>query len=110
MALSGSLSATVTDGAVEFTYEVANDGDDAVDLQFSNSQTHDVAVFEDGEEVWQFSAGMMFMQMLQSESCSPGESLSYTATWEDAIPGEYEARAWLAANDADAEAETTFSV
>jgi hypothetical protein len=67
-------------------------------------------VFEDGEEVWQFSDGMMFMQMLQSESCPPGESLSYAATWEDASPGEYEARAWLAANDADAEAETSFTV
>jgi hypothetical protein len=110
MTLSGSLSATVTDGSVEFTYEVANDGADAVDLQFSNSQTHDVVVFEDGEEVWQFSDGMMFMQMLQSESCPPGESLSYAATWEDASPGEYEARAWLAANDADAEAETSFTV
>lgn len=110
MALSGSLSAAVTDGTVEFTYAVTNDGDDAVDLQFSNSQTHDVVVFEDGEEVWQFSDGMMFMQMLQSESCAPGESLSYAATWEDATAGEYEARAWLAANDADAEAETTFSV
>ena len=110
MTLSGSLSVTVNEGAVEFTYEVANDGDDAVDLQFSNSQTHDVVVFEDGEEAWQFSEGMMFMQMLQSESCAPGESLSYTATWEDADPGEYEARAWLAANDVDAEAATSFSV
>lgn len=110
MTLSGSLSATVTDGSVEFTYEVTNGGDDAVDLQFSNSQTHDVVVFEDGEEVWQFSDGMMFMQMLQSESCPPGESLSYAATWENAAPGEYEARAWLAANDADAEAETSFTV
>jgi hypothetical protein len=110
MTLSGSLSATVTDGSVEFAYEVTNDGDDVVDLQFSDSQTHDVVVVEDGEEVWQFSDGMMFMQMLQSESCPPGESLSYAATWEDAAPGEYEARAWLAANDADAEAETSFTV
>jgi hypothetical protein len=110
MTLSGSLSATVTDGTVEFAYDISNDGDEAVDLQFSNSQTHDVAVFQDGEEVWQFSDGMMFMQMLQSESCPPGESLSYAATWEDAAPGEYEARAWLAANDVDAEAATSFTV
>jgi hypothetical protein len=109
MTLSSSLSATVTDGTVEFTYEVTNDSDDAVDLQFSNSQTHDVVVFEDGEEMWQFSDGQMFMQMLQSETCDPGETLSYTATWEGADSGEYEARAWLAANGVDAEAATAFT-
>ena len=110
MTLSGSLSATVSGDAVEFEYAVANDGDDAVDLQFSDSQTHDVVVFEDGEEVWAFSDGQMFMQMLQSESIAPGDTLTYGATWEHATPGDYEARAWLAANDADCEAETSFSV
>ena len=110
MTLSGSLSATVTDGTVEFRYEVTNEGEETVELQFSNSQTHDVVVFEDGEEVWSFAAGRMFAQMLQSEAWAPGESSSYAGTWEDAPAGEYEARAWLAANDADAEAATSFSV
>lgn len=110
MTLSGSLSASVDGGDVEFTYEVRNDGSEPVALQFSDSQTHDVVVREDGAEVWRFSAGQMFMQMLQSETVAPGDALSYRATWEDAPAGDYEAAAFLAANGADATAETTFSV
>ncbi|NHN42685.1 hypothetical protein G9C85_13745 [Halorubellus sp. JP-L1] len=110
MTLSGSLSATVSDDAVEFEYAVANDGSEAVDLQFSDSQTHEVVVFEDGEEVWSFSDDRMFMQMLQSESIAPGDAVTYAATWEDAPAGEYEARAWLTANDVDCEAATSFTV
>jgi len=110
MSLSGSLSASVDGDDVEFSYEVRNDGDDAVELGFSDSQTHDVVVYEDGEEVWRFSAGQMFMQMLQSEAVAPGDALSYGATWEGAPGGDYDAEAFLAANDADARAGTSFSV
>jgi hypothetical protein len=114
MTLSGSLSATVTDGSVEFAYVVENVGDAVVDLQFSDSQTHEVVVFEDGEPVWSFSEDRMFMQMLQSESIAPGESVSYSATWEDAAAGDYDARAWVTANElgegSDADADTSFSV
>lgn len=110
MTLAGSLSATVDDDGVQFTYEVENAGDDAVSLQFSDAQTHDVVVRQDGAEVWRFSQGRMFAQMLNSESLDAGDSLVYEARWSEPENGDYEVEAFLAANDADATATTTVSV
>jgi|AntDeeMetagen681_2_1112603.scaffolds.fasta_scaffold03595_2 hypothetical protein len=110
MTLSGSLSATVGEDAVRFTYEVENEGDDSVSLQFSDAQTHDVVVRDGDEEVWRFSGGRMFAQMLQSETVDAGDSLAYEAVWDSPSPGKYDAEAFLAANDADATATTTVSV
>lgn len=110
MTLASSLSATTQDGSVAFRYEVRNEGSETVDLQFTSGQTHDVIVRRDGDDVWRFAAGRMFAQMLQSESIPSGENLTYECSWDDPEPGEYEARAHLAANDEECEASTTFTV
>jgi len=110
MNLSCSLEAAASSGSVQFTFAVTNDGSDPVDLNFSSAQTHDVAVLSDGAEVWRFSDGQMFAQMLQSETLAPGETVTYEAAWSDPDPGEYEAVAELATRDAGCEARATFSV
>ncbi|NHN47336.1 hypothetical protein G9464_06965 [Halostella sp. JP-L12] len=109
MSLHGTLDATVDDG-VQFTFTVANDGDEPVDLSFSDTLEADFAVRDDGGEVWRFSEGRMFAQMLGSETIDPGGTATYEATWEDPAPGEYAVVATLEAREKDCEAETAFSV
>lgn len=111
MPLTCQLDVHVTDDAVSFSYAVTNAGDEAVDLQFPTAQTHDVVVVSDGDtELWRFSEGRMFAQMLQSSTLDPGETVTYDCSWDDPEPGSYTATAFLAANDADCEASAEFSV
>lgn len=110
MSLEGSLDATPGDGEVRFVFTVENTGDQAESMQFMDGQTFDVAVETDGEEVWRWSTGMMFAQMLQTEDLDPGETMREEVVWEEAAPGDYEARAWVTASDADCEASCSFSV
>ncbi len=110
MTLECTLDATVGDDAVEFAFAVTNAGDDPVDLQFSDACRADVAVEDDGQEVWRFSEGRMFAQMIVEETLAPGETETYTMAWEDPAPGDYEAAAALAARTHDCRASTSVSV
>ena len=110
MSLDCTLDVAVSDGRVAFAFAVENAGDAAIELSFRSAQTHDVAVLDGGSEVWRWSEGQMFTQMLRSETLAPGERQTYEAAWNDPEPGEYEAVAELAASDADCEARATFSV
>ena len=110
MSLEGSLDVTVGNG-VEFEFAVHNGGDDPVEMRFADAQTFDVVVErDDGEEVWRFSEGMMFAQMLQEETLSPGETETFEAVWDEPDPGEYHARGTLTATNADCSAEASFTV
>ena len=109
MPLRGTLDATVSDD-VQFTFIVTNEGDDPVDLSFSDALEADFAVRDGGEEVWRFSDGQMFAQMLGSETIDPGGTATYEAAWEDPDPGSYTAIATLEARDGDCEAEAELSV
>ncbi|WP_435335779.1 BsuPI-related putative proteinase inhibitor [Haloarchaeobius sp. TZWWS8] len=111
MSLTGTLDATKSGDAVTFSFTVTNDGDALVELQFSDSQTHDVAVVEDDDtEVWRWSDGRMFMQMLQQESIDAGDSVTFECSWDDPQPGSYVAEAFLSASNADCDASCSFSV
>ena len=110
MGLTGTLDVTASSDSVTFSYTVTNDGDDPVELSFSDAQTHDVAVLDGGSEVWRWSDGRMFAQMLQSETLDSGESVTYEIEWSSPSPGDYEAVATLAARNQDAEARASFSV
>jgi hypothetical protein len=111
MSLQGTLDVTVGDG-VAFSFTVHNEGDQPVDLQFSDAQTFDVVVesAEDDTEVWRFSEGMMFAQMLQEQTLPPDASETYEATWEAPDPGQYRAHGTLAATNVTCEAEASFTV
>lgn len=115
MTLQGTLEASVVEtdagsSAVDFAFTVRNEGTDAVELQFSNAAKAEFVVFDGEREVWRFTEGRMFAQMLSAERLESGAETTYEATWEDARPGEYAALAQLRAREADCEAETTFAV
>jgi hypothetical protein len=111
MSLEGTLDVTVGSG-VGFEFVVHNAGSDPVEMQFSDAQTFDVVVerADDGEEAWRFSEGMMFAQMLQEQTLSPGETETFEATWDDPDPGQYRAQGTLAATNVDCSAAVSFTV
>lgn len=108
--LQSSLTADSDDDSVEFNYVVENDGDSPVDLTFMSGKEFDIAVEGDGEEIWCWSDGRMFTQAIKELTLDPGEELSFTATWEDAGSGSYEATGTLAAQSETAEATTQCTV
>lgn len=139
VALEGTLDATVTDHGVEFTHTVENADDEPVEITFRSGKHADVAVYDasdpeglprralskdesgaetqsgtphdddDPEEVWRWSDGRLFTQALESRTLDPGETATFTFTWEGAEPGEYVGVATLDA-DADCLASAEFSV
>lgn len=110
MPIDCSLDVSTSGGAVTFAFRVENTGSDPHELNFSSARTHEVTVLEDGTEVWRFSEGQMFAQMLQSEELPAGDSVTYDATWENPDPGDYEAVAELATRGDGCEARASFSV
>ena len=109
MSLHGSLDLSVDD-TVQFTFTVRNDGDEPAELAFSDALEADFVVVDGEREVWRFSDGRMFAQMIGSESIPPDGTATYEASWEDPESGEYAAVATLEARDRDCEARTSFSV
>jgi hypothetical protein len=110
MTLTGTLTATVDDDAVTFSFTVTNDGSDPVEASFSDAQRADCVVSDGDGEVWRWSDGQMFAMMMGSETFAPGDSETYELVWEEPEGGEFEARAELAATDVDCEATTALSV
>ncbi|WP_117591262.1 BsuPI-related putative proteinase inhibitor [Haloprofundus halophilus] len=109
---TATLTATPRDDLVEFGLTVENRGDERATLSFRDAQRAEFVVSDasgDGE-VWRWSDGRMFAQMLGSETLDPGESTTFEGVWDDPEPGDYVAVGELAAVDADAEAQTKFSV
>ncbi|WP_436347746.1 BsuPI-related putative proteinase inhibitor [Natronorubrum sp. FCH18a] len=115
MTLEGRLEADVsTDGnestMVTFAFTVTNRGSEPVDLQFSDACKAEFVVTEDGREVWRFSEGRMFAQMLSTDRLESGETATYEGEWMSPQPGGYIARAELRARERACEARTDFAV
>lgn len=108
MSLEGRLGVT-TAGGVEFAFTVTNASPEAVTLSFPSGQVVDVAVLDDGKELWRWSDDRVFTQAIGSETLEPGESFVASVTWEDPRPGTYTAVASLAAENYELEARTEFS-
>jgi len=74
-------------------------------LQCGSARTHDVVVTAaDGPEVWRWSHGRMFAQMLTDVALSPGESREFRVNWNQTTnagaavpPGRYQARGTIPA-------------
>ena len=95
MSLDGHLEVTVVGDRVEFAFTVTNASTEPIDLEFRSGKVADVAVYDDGVEIWRWSEDRMFTQALDTETLAPGESFRHEATWENPPPGEYTAEAVL---------------
>ncbi|RQG99757.1 BsuPI-related putative proteinase inhibitor [Natrarchaeobius oligotrophus] len=115
MALEGTLETTVSKDAtgqpsVEFAFGVRNVGSEAVDLQFADAARAEFVVQDEGREVWRFTDGRAFAQVLGSDRLAPDEETTYEERWDDPQPGEYTVVAELLARETACEARTELSV
>ncbi|WP_254767345.1 BsuPI-related putative proteinase inhibitor [Salinilacihabitans rarus] len=110
MPLEGTLDATVDGDAPRLQFSVTNVGDEPVELRFPDACKAEFVVEADDEEVWRFTEGRMFAQVLGSETLDAGETATYEADCDALDPGRYVARAELRARNEDCEASTTLTV
>ncbi|MEF8821249.1 MAG: BsuPI-related putative proteinase inhibitor [Halovenus sp.] len=109
MSLAATLAVT-TNGDVQFSFSVVNEGTTAVTLTFSSGKRADIVVRDlSGEELWRWSDGRMFTQAITRATLEPGEQIEQSYTWEDPPSGTYVATGILEA-DSDLEAEAEFTV
>jgi hypothetical protein len=107
-----TLSATVTGDNVDLALTVENTSDESRTLSFRNGQRAEFVAErpESDETVWRYGDTRVFTMALARVEFAPGETETYTATWDDAPSGEYRMRAWTVAEDVSADAQTTVSV
>ena len=94
------------DGAMEFaageaiamSLTITNCSDAPVIRHYSDSQQFDFVVSDDeGQEVWRWSDGFAFLQILMEQTLQPDESVTYTEIWDQnsddaqpVSPGRYQ--------------------
>ena len=101
-----------------FTLVARNAGTTPVSLTFSSAQRFDLVILEaSGREIWRWSQGKVFAQVMGTQTLAPGETISFDAQWDqrDAAgkavpPGNYTARAWLTARGVPQQAQAPFTV
>ena len=99
------------DDGVRFDFRVTNSGGSKVEMNFPSGQTHEVVVLDTlGREVWRWSKGRIFTQMLQNRILRTDDTLAYGERWKDAPRGQYVAVARLASTNYPIEQRTTFVV
>ncbi|THE64393.1 hypothetical protein D8Y22_13355 [Salinadaptatus halalkaliphilus] len=115
MTLEGTLAVTVEPTAgesptVEFAFTVRNEGSEPVEINFSDSGKTEFVVRDEKREIWRFTDGRMFAQLLSTDRLEAGETTTYEGEWENPRPGEYTAVAELRARETDCEARSEFTV
>jgi hypothetical protein len=95
---TGRSAQRFADGAqVTLVLEVENRGSAPLALEFPSARTHDFAVLDaQGREVWRWSRGRLFAQVLATVELAPGEVRRFAAIWDQrdaagarAAPGRY---------------------
>jgi hypothetical protein len=91
------------DGSYQITMIVTNTSDKLLPFRFGSSQTYDVVIADgSGKEVWRWSNGNFFTQVVRSDSIRGGAKWRFDVTWDRkdnngnrVPPGEYRITAFL---------------
>ncbi|MBT2638638.1 BsuPI-related putative proteinase inhibitor [Bacillus sp. ISL-39] len=101
--VAGEMAASLTEESpLIFQYEVKNQTEEEVTLEFTSSQRYDYSVkTKDGKEVFLFSSVAAFLQILGEEKLSQGDSLTYEMDLHELSleKGEYVLTAWMTPKD-----------
>ncbi|WP_174734384.1 BsuPI-related putative proteinase inhibitor [Mesobacillus harenae] len=97
--VAGEMAASLTEQSpLIFQYEVKNQTEEEVTLEFTSSQRFDYSVeTKDGEELFLFSSVASFLQALGEETVKQGEALTYDINLHELNleKGEYVLSAWM---------------
>ncbi len=109
--MASSLAVHVTDG-VRFTLNVRNNSRRMVELKFPSGKTHDFYVLdENGREVWRWSRGRMFTQMLQNKLIKSKDNAVFADRWNASnAHGKFTAVAVLASVNHPVEERVEFAL
>ncbi|XRG77747.1 BsuPI-related putative proteinase inhibitor [Rossellomorea sp. GAMAL-10_SWC] len=76
----GDVIADVEQATFIFTFK--NNSDQAMFIEFQTSQIYDYKVYNaQGEQVYHFSKGKFFLQVIQHKSLNSGEQIQWKSTW-----------------------------
>jgi hypothetical protein len=88
--ISSHVMVDTANGKVRFAIAVTNDSPRRVELMFPNGRTHDFAVLDSaGREVWRWSEGRLFTQVIQNRLLDAHDSTVYDERWVAPAPGRY---------------------
>ncbi|MDA7026063.1 BsuPI-related putative proteinase inhibitor [Bacillus sp. CLL-7-23] len=78
-------------GKVEFNMSVKNNTDKTVEFHFNSGQKFELTVVDEkGNEVYRYSEGKVFTQVLETMKLKPGESYDFKDVWTSVPgPGKY---------------------
>ncbi|WNF23292.1 BsuPI-related putative proteinase inhibitor [Mesobacillus jeotgali] len=97
--VAGEMAASLTEEKpLIFQYEVKNQTEEEVTLEFSSSQRYDYSVkTKDGKEVFLFSSVASFLQALGEEKVKQGEALNYKIDLHELSleKGDYVLSVWM---------------
>ena len=82
----------IVDEPITITLRVFNDTKENITFSFSSAQRYDFAIeHEKGDELWRWSKGKMFAQVLGQKRVGAGQKeLAYSATYDGKLtPGKY---------------------
>lgn len=101
--VAGEMAASLAEESpLIFQYEVKNQTEEEVVLEFTSSQRYDYSVkTKDGKEVFLFSSVASFLQALGEETVKQGESLIYDIDLHELNleKGDYILTAWMTPKD-----------
>ncbi|MBS8266254.1 intracellular proteinase inhibitor (BsuPI) [Mesobacillus boroniphilus] len=101
--VAGEMAASLTEKSpLVFQYEVKNQTEEEVTLEFTSSQRYDYSVkTKDGKEIFLFSSVASFLQALGEETVKQGESLTYEIDLHELKlgKGDYILTAWMTPKD-----------
>jgi hypothetical protein len=109
--LSSTLGVKV-DSLATITLSITNAGSSAEAVLFSSGQHSDFSVYDGatGERVWNSSMGMLFTQVVSTDTLAAGAKRVFTAYWTPAKKGAYIATGSLVSRSHVAEAKVPFNV
>jgi hypothetical protein len=94
-----SVSADTVDAALvvaadprsaRFELAVFNTADRRVEVNFRDGRTRDFAVYDAaGHEVWRWSRGRLFTQVMQNKPLAAHDSTRFAEVWDAPAPGRY---------------------
>lgn len=110
--IESALNVDIGDAhAVRFDFSVTNAGGGKVEMTFPSGKTHDVIVLDSlGRQVWRWSDGRMFTQLLQNKVLRGADTLDFDGRWANPPRGRYVAVAMLASDNFPIEQRSAFVV
>ncbi|WP_176215226.1 BsuPI-related putative proteinase inhibitor [Cytobacillus gottheilii] len=76
------VSPSIANGELIMDLKIENTGDETVNLEFSTSQKYEIEITDDaGNEIYTYSKGRAFLQVLQNLALTPGERKHWTEKW-----------------------------